>query len=64
MITKEAKDLYLRDKVRELHNVVDNMINEIEKELELSDQTGKDDLTKMGQNIIYLLHHIECETCI
>jgi phosphate uptake regulator len=64
MKAKEAKELYLRDKVKELHDVVINMIDEIENGLELSDPTGEEDLTKMGQDIISLLHHIECETCI
>lgn len=64
MEAKEVKELYLRDKVKELHDVVVNMIDEIENELELSDLTGKKDLTKVGQDIISLLHHIECETCI
>ena len=64
MEAKEAKELYLRAKVKELHDVVVNMIDEIENELELSDPTGEEDLTKMGQDIISLLHHIECETCI
>lgn len=64
MEAKEVKELYLRDKVKELHDVVTNMIDEIENELELSDPTGEKDLTQMGQDIISLLHHIECETCI
>ena len=64
MEAKKVKELYLRDKVKELHDVVINMIDEIENELELSDPTGKEDLTQMGQDIISLLHHIECETCI
>jgi hypothetical protein len=59
-----AKEMYLRDKVKELHDVVANMIGEIENELELSDPTGKKGLTKIGQDIVSLLHHIECETCI
>lgn len=60
----DAKELYLRNKVVELHNVIINVIDEIENELELSDPTGEKDLTQMGQDIISLLHHIECETCI
>lgn len=64
MKAKEAKELYLRDKVKELHDVVVNMIDEIGNELELSDPTGIKDLTQMGQDIILLLHHIECKTCI
>lgn len=64
METKEVKELYLRDKVKELHDTVVNMIDEIENKLELSDPTGEKDLTQMGQDIISLLHHIECETCI
>lgn len=64
MKAKEVKELYLRDKVKELHDVVVNMIDEIENELELSDQTGKEELTKIGQDIISLLHYIECRTCI